>query len=53
MPSCMVNSADTVVDWPGFKVVEPTTARGGQQPSTVSTAGLAAIVNGASPTFRS
>ncbi len=37
IPSCIVNLVETSVSCPGCKVVEPTTAPGGQQPSMAST----------------
>ena len=40
MPSCIINSRVTAVSSPGWSVVEPTTARGGQQPSTTFTSGF-------------
>ena len=50
MPAFMENDTEMVVDPPGGTVVEPTTALGGQQPSTVSTSTFS-IVSGLSPTF--
>ena len=42
IPSCMVNSVETSVSPPGARVVEPTTASGGQQPSMASIRGTTA-----------
>ncbi len=49
MPWCIENETEMVVDPPGWTVVEPTTALGGQQPAIVSTSTLL-IVSGLSPT---
>jgi hypothetical protein len=45
IPSCIVNSVHTVVDSPGCKVAEPTTMRGGQQPSNARTGAVASRVS--------
>ena len=37
MPSCIINSVDSLVLSPGRKVVVPTTALGGQHPSNTRT----------------
>ncbi len=51
IPSCIVNSVATVVLCPGCKVAEPTTMRGGQQPSSARTGADASSVKALSPIF--
>lgn len=52
IPSCIMVLMRSLLDWPGCKVVAPTTGSGGQQPSTSSTFGLPCRTTGASPTLR-
>lgn len=46
MPVCIMYSRTISVVSPGLSVVEPTTALGGQQPSTTSTWGSSSTVSG-------
>lgn len=49
MPACMVNCIESSVCCPGSRVVDPTTTRGGQHPSTTSGTGGTAKLNRPSP----
>lgn len=46
MPLCIMNSIESGVLCPGWMVVEPTTALGGQQPCLTSTIGWLTICSG-------
>lgn len=52
IPACIVNCNVISVCWPGFNVVAPTTARGGQQPSTSRTWGWPRICSVSLPSLR-
>ena len=49
MPACMVKIMLSVVDCPGWMVVEPTTASGGQHPFSALTGETSTIRSGTSP----
>jgi len=51
IPGCIVKASETVVAWPGWMVVGPTTASGGQQPAAALTCGTCDRRSGRSPTL--